>query len=179
MSDTLYPTSPRALYLAGAVSVVKMVEETSEIMAARERMIARRFGGANATRTGGVRRKKKNVHKTATSGGSGWSFLPQLFVHRALSSGTHRSVFVNCEFCSRCSRLHHAPRLCALRLFRKRSCSYSLNLSAENCAYLSSCCRCRPHNLVLLIVGSRRGYRTPSVHHKRRLPFGLLSLLLR
>lgn len=48
----------------------KMVEETSDIMAARERMIARRFGGANATRTGGVRRKKKNVHKTATSGQS-------------------------------------------------------------------------------------------------------------
>lgn len=46
-----------------------MVEEASDIMAARERMIARRFGGANATRTGGVRRKKKNVHKTATSGG--------------------------------------------------------------------------------------------------------------
>lgn len=46
-----------------------MVEEAgSDIMAARERMIARRFGGANATRTGGVRRKKKNVHKTATSG---------------------------------------------------------------------------------------------------------------
>lgn len=46
-----------------------MVEEVgSDIMAARERMIARRFGGANATRTGGVRRKKKNVHKTATSG---------------------------------------------------------------------------------------------------------------
>ncbi|CAN0078870.1 unnamed protein product [Ascophyllum nodosum] len=44
-----------------------MVEESSEILAARERMIARRFGGANATRTGGVRRKKKNVHKTATS----------------------------------------------------------------------------------------------------------------
>ena len=36
-------------------------------MAARERMIAKRFGGANATRAGGVRRKKKNVHKTATS----------------------------------------------------------------------------------------------------------------
>lgn len=50
-------------------SAVKMVEEAgSDIMAARERMIARRFGGANATRTGGVRRKKKNVHKTATSG---------------------------------------------------------------------------------------------------------------
>eukprot|EP00904_Undaria_pinnatifida_P013224 jgi/Undpi1/9031/HiC_scaffold_26.g11491.m1 len=49
------------------VSGVKMAEETSDIMAARERMIAKRFGGANATRTGGVRRKKKNVHKTATS----------------------------------------------------------------------------------------------------------------
>lgn len=47
----------------------KMGEEVaSDIMAARERMIARRFGGANSTRTGGVRRKKKNVHKTATSG---------------------------------------------------------------------------------------------------------------
>lgn len=50
------------------VTGVKMAEETSDIMAARERMIAKRFGGANATRTGGVRRKKKNVHKTATSG---------------------------------------------------------------------------------------------------------------
>lgn len=50
------------------VSGVKMAEETSDIMAARERMIAKRFGGANATRTGGVRRKKKNVHKTATAG---------------------------------------------------------------------------------------------------------------
>lgn len=67
MSLTL--PNPNLYFLAGAVSVVKMVEETSDIMAARERMIARRFGGANATRTGGVRRKKKNVHKTATSGG--------------------------------------------------------------------------------------------------------------
>ena len=50
-------------------SVLKMGEEANaDMMAARERMIARRFGGDNATRTGGVRRKKKNVHKTATSG---------------------------------------------------------------------------------------------------------------
>lgn len=62
------------VYLCGWVSIkqgtdaLKMVEESADIMAARERMIARRFGGAHATRTGGVRRKKKNVHKTATSG---------------------------------------------------------------------------------------------------------------
>lgn len=55
-------------------SALKMGEDAnSEMMAARERMIARRFGGDNATRTGGVRRKKKNVHKTATSGK--WVFL--------------------------------------------------------------------------------------------------------
>jgi len=53
----------------GPLHCCKMGEEVaSDIMAARERMIARRFGGANSTRTGGVRRKKKNVHKTATSG---------------------------------------------------------------------------------------------------------------
>lgn len=37
---------------------------------AREKMIARRFGGAQQSRTGGkgtVRRKKKTMHKTATS----------------------------------------------------------------------------------------------------------------
>ena len=43
--------------------------EDPEIAAARQRMIARRFGGASAA-TGGkgtVRRKHKAVHKTATS----------------------------------------------------------------------------------------------------------------
>lgn len=56
-------------FLFAGASALKMGEEAnSEMMAARERMIARRFGGDNATRTGGVRRKKKNVHKTATSG---------------------------------------------------------------------------------------------------------------
>lgn len=43
--------------------------EDAEIAAARERMIARRFGGGSAA-TGGkgtVRRKHKAVHKTATS----------------------------------------------------------------------------------------------------------------
>ena len=43
--------------------------EDPEIAAARQRMIARRFGGASAS-TGGkgtVRRKHKAVHKTATS----------------------------------------------------------------------------------------------------------------
>jgi nascent polypeptide-associated complex subunit beta len=38
---------------------------------ARQRMIAKRFGGRDNVRTGGkgtVRRKKKAVHKTATSG---------------------------------------------------------------------------------------------------------------
>jgi nascent polypeptide-associated complex subunit beta len=37
---------------------------------AREKMIARRFGGSQQSRTGGkgsIRRKKKTVHKTATS----------------------------------------------------------------------------------------------------------------
>ncbi|CAN0128117.1 unnamed protein product, partial [Discosporangium mesarthrocarpum] len=44
-----------------------MVEENAERAAALQAMIARRFGGADTTRTGGMRRKKKNVHKTATS----------------------------------------------------------------------------------------------------------------
>ena len=41
-----------------------------DVAAAREKMIARRFGGAQQSRTGGkgsFRRKKKTVHKTATS----------------------------------------------------------------------------------------------------------------
>ena len=41
-----------------------------DLTAAREKMIARRFGGAQQSRTGGkgsIRRKKKTVHKTATS----------------------------------------------------------------------------------------------------------------
>ena len=41
-----------------------------DVIAAREKMIARRFGGAQQSRTGGkgsIRRKKKTVHKTATS----------------------------------------------------------------------------------------------------------------
>ena len=44
--------------------------EDPEILAARQRMIARRFGGQAAAQTGGkgtVRRKHKAVHKTATS----------------------------------------------------------------------------------------------------------------
>lgn len=63
------------------VSGVKMAEETSDIMAARERMIAKRFGGANATRTGGVRRKKKNVHKTATAGKCFVCFQSRAFIY--------------------------------------------------------------------------------------------------
>ena len=42
----------------------------AEMLEARQRMIAKRFGGASQSRTGGkgsVRRKKKAVHKTATS----------------------------------------------------------------------------------------------------------------
>ena len=41
-----------------------------DVAAAREKMIARRFGGAQQSRTGGkgsIRRKKKTLHKTATS----------------------------------------------------------------------------------------------------------------
>ena len=41
-----------------------------DVLAAREKMIARRFGGLQQSRTGGkgsIRRKKKTVHKTATS----------------------------------------------------------------------------------------------------------------
>jgi len=41
-----------------------------DVSEAREKMIARRFGGVQQSRTGGkgsVRRKKKTVHKTATS----------------------------------------------------------------------------------------------------------------
>ena len=41
-----------------------------DVATARERMIARRFGGVQQSRTGGkgtIRRKKKSVHKTATS----------------------------------------------------------------------------------------------------------------
>jgi len=41
-----------------------------DITDAREKMIARRFGGSQQSRTGGkgsIRRKKKTVHKTATS----------------------------------------------------------------------------------------------------------------
>jgi len=41
-----------------------------DFAAAREKMIARRFGGSQQSRTGGkgsIRRKKKTVHKTATS----------------------------------------------------------------------------------------------------------------
>ena len=41
-----------------------------DVAEARERMIARRFGGSQQSRTGGkgtIRRKKKAVHKTATS----------------------------------------------------------------------------------------------------------------
>ena len=41
-----------------------------DVAAAREKMIARRFGGAQQSRTGGTgsfRRIKKTVHKTATS----------------------------------------------------------------------------------------------------------------
>jgi nascent polypeptide-associated complex subunit beta len=41
-----------------------------DVIEAREKMIARRFGGAQQSRTGGkgsVRRKKKTMHKTATS----------------------------------------------------------------------------------------------------------------
>ena len=41
-----------------------------DVVEAREKMIARRFGGAQQSRTGGkgsVRRKKKTMHKTATS----------------------------------------------------------------------------------------------------------------
>ncbi|CAM9161641.1 unnamed protein product [Phaeothamnion confervicola] len=45
-----------------------MTDEADDIMAARARMIAKRFGGAaDGARTGGMRRKKKAVHKTATS----------------------------------------------------------------------------------------------------------------
>eukprot|EP00619_Florenciella_sp_RCC1007_P001262 CAMPEP_0205930070 /NCGR_PEP_ID=MMETSP1325-20131115/25666_1 /ASSEMBLY_ACC=CAM_ASM_000708 /TAXON_ID=236786 /ORGANISM="Florenciella sp., Strain RCC1007" /LENGTH=167 /DNA_ID=CAMNT_0053299379 /DNA_START=38 /DNA_END=541 /DNA_ORIENTATION=- len=42
----------------------------AEMLEARQRMIAKRFGGQSQSRTGGkgsVRRKKKAVHKTATS----------------------------------------------------------------------------------------------------------------
>lgn len=67
-----------------------MAEETSDIMAARERMIAKRFGGANATRTGGVRRKKKNVHKTATSGKC--CFFAGLLLNRTY----HASLSLQC-----------------------------------------------------------------------------------
>mmetsp|Transcript_2615 Transcript_2615/g.6751 ORF Transcript_2615/g.6751 Transcript_2615/m.6751 type:complete len:161 (+) Transcript_2615:103-585(+) len=41
-----------------------------DVVEAREKMIARRFGGVQQSRTGGkgtVRRKKKTMHKTATS----------------------------------------------------------------------------------------------------------------
>ena len=41
-----------------------------DVVQAREKMIARRFGGAQQSRTGGkgtIRRKKKTMHKTATS----------------------------------------------------------------------------------------------------------------
>ena len=41
-----------------------------DVESAREKMIARRFGGIQQSRTGGkgsIRRKKKAVHKTATS----------------------------------------------------------------------------------------------------------------
>lgn len=41
-----------------------------DVASAREKMIARRFGGTQQSRTGGkgsIRRKKKTVHKTATS----------------------------------------------------------------------------------------------------------------
>jgi len=41
-----------------------------DVSSAREKMIARRFGGTHQYRTGGkgtVRRKKKTLHKTATS----------------------------------------------------------------------------------------------------------------
>ena len=47
-----------------------MGEEGDAMAAARARMIERRFGGSTDARTGGkgsVRRKKKAVHKTATS----------------------------------------------------------------------------------------------------------------
>lgn len=67
-----------------------MAEETSDIMAARERMIAKRFGGANATRTGGVRRKKKNVHKTSTSGKC--SFLEGLLERKHHASLSNTSI---------------------------------------------------------------------------------------
>jgi nascent polypeptide-associated complex subunit beta len=44
-----------------------MVEESAEILAARERMIARRFGGGTGSTVGGMRRKKKAVHSRTTS----------------------------------------------------------------------------------------------------------------
>jgi len=50
--------------------------------AAREAMIAKRFGGQSDVRTGGkgsVRRKKKTVHKTATNGKRGLCLFPALF----------------------------------------------------------------------------------------------------
>lgn len=50
--------------------------------AAREAMIAKRFGGQSDVRTGGkgsVRRKKKTVHKTATNGKHGFCAFPALF----------------------------------------------------------------------------------------------------
>ena len=72
-----------------------MAEETSDIMAARERMIAKRFGGANATRTGGVRRKKKNVHKTATSGKCLFKCLIRAYISRkSLTPGTIRTASI-------------------------------------------------------------------------------------
>lgn len=66
--DLTYPV--RFLFLLFVLfSPSSAMAEDPEIAAARQRMIARRFGGASAS-TGGkgtVRRKHKAVHKTATS----------------------------------------------------------------------------------------------------------------
>ena len=57
-------------YYISSLVLYIVSQSPMDVAAAREKMIARRFGGAQQSRTGGkgsFRRKKKTVHKTATS----------------------------------------------------------------------------------------------------------------